>query len=101
MTMAEKQSQEAAVAAAEESAARAEEAIEQADADAVAAAEASKENPRNRLCPHCRTEMTRHNADNPFKAGAWHCNGCGCCFKGRELRDGHSACTLSGAGTAE
>jgi hypothetical protein len=52
-----------------------------------------------RLCPHCKGELLRHGEANPYKAGAWHCNGCGCCFLPgiRELRAGHMSCAQASA----
>lgn len=58
-------------------------------------AEASKDDPKARLCPHCNGEMVKHGDGNPAKAGAWHCDGCGCCFKGRTVREGHPPCVLA------
>lgn len=90
-TPAEIEAQEAALAA-EISAEHAAKAAEQADAADLAAREAAKEKASARLCPHDRAEMVKHGEGNPAKAGAWHCPKCGCCFKGREVREGHPAC---------
>lgn len=80
--------------AAQVSADHAAKAAAQAARDDLAAKQAAKDDPKARLCPHCKAEMVKHGDANPFKAGAWHCNACGCCFKGRELREGHSACSV-------
>ena len=37
-------------------------------------------------CPHCSAERIKH------PNGWLHCNECGCCFEGDELRDGHPPC---------
>lgn len=46
-----------------------------------ALAEATKEDPKAKLCPKCNSEMVRHSDANPFKAGAWHCDHCGICWR--------------------
>lgn len=69
---------------------------EQAAADAAEAqrdlAEATKDNPKARLCPLDNSEMVRHGPENPFKAGAWHCNTCGSCWAPglKQQRVGHA-----------
>lgn len=67
----------------------------QSAADAAAQAErdlaeASKEDPKARLCPNCNGEMVKHGPENPHKAGAWHCSQCGGCWRGNHLREGIS-----------
>jgi len=73
--------------AAERLAERAEAAQAKADevADAAQAAAETAEDAeiggRVRRCPHCRAVLVKHDGDeNPFKAGAWHCNACGTCW---------------------
>lgn len=86
---------EEAALAAQISAEHAAKALEQAEADERAAAEAAKENPNDRLCPHCTAEMTQHKNPASEKNGAWHCSSCGCCFRGRKVRAGHPSCKLA------
>ena len=44
-------------------------------------------------CPHDGAELIEHGADNPFKAGAFHCNACGCCmYADGSRRDGNAGC---------
>lgn len=44
-------------------------------------------------CPTCHDELIKHGDENPFKVGAWHCNGCGACWASgfKRMRDGHPA----------
>jgi len=67
-------------------------AAEQAEKDAIAVAEATKEDPKARLCPTCHAEMIKHGPENPFTANSWHCNSCGSCWAPglREQRAGHT-----------
>jgi len=37
-------------------------------------------------CPHCSAERIKH------PNGWLHCDACGCCFEGDELREGHPPC---------
>lgn len=57
---------------------------EQAAEDAARAerqlAEATKDDPRAKLCPTCNGELVKHGDANPYKAGAYHCSGCGTCW---------------------
>lgn len=78
--------------AAEVSAQHAAEAAAQAAADDLAAKQATKEDPKAKLCPTCKSEMIRHGNENPFKAGCWHCNGCGSCWQPnlKQMREGHA-----------
>lgn len=92
----DQQAEEARLAA-EISSKAASRAAEQATADDLAARQAEKDDPKARLCPHCKGEMIKHGPENPFKAGAWHCNSCGCCFRGKELREGHASCLVVAA----
>lgn len=74
-------------AEAEKLAEKADDAQEKAD-DLAAAAQKAEEAaedqglPRaeSRRCPNCRAHLIPHGDDNPHKAGAWHCNGCGTCW---------------------
>lgn len=34
-----------------------------------------------KTCPACKAELVQHGDENPFKAGAWHCNECGACWQ--------------------
>lgn len=68
--------QEAALAA-EVSAEHAVKAAEQAEAADLQAARAAAGGP---VCPNCHGELIKHGDENPFKAGASHCNKCGICF---------------------
>lgn len=51
------------------------------------------ETPREstRACPNCKAELVKHGDANPFKIGAWHCDGCGSCWAPgmRTMRTGH------------
>lgn len=66
-----------AAAVAQHSAERAAKAAEQADQDDLAAARAAAGAP---VCPNCHGELVKHGDQNPAKAGASHCNGCGTCW---------------------
>lgn len=89
--MAAKPDPEVAAANAELAAAHAESAQEAADKAERDLAEATKEKASNRLCPNCNTEMHKHdNPANPHTYGAWHCDGCGGCWRGNNLREGVS-----------
>lgn len=46
-------------------------------------------------CPHCDGKLKAHHAVEGPKAGAMHCETCGCCLIDGELREGHSACTTA------
>lgn len=61
--------------------AHADKAVEYAAAAERNLAEATKEDPKAHLCPACNVEMIKHGPANPFKAGAWHCNTCGTCYR--------------------
>ena len=53
-------------------------------------------------CPHCSHELVQHPADaGASKAGAWHCDGCGCCFRGGKPREGAPLCAIAGDGSGE
>jgi hypothetical protein len=44
-------------------------------------------------CPHCHVRMIDHGDANPHKAGAHHCNTCGCCLLADgSIREGHAPC---------
>lgn len=43
-------------------------------------AEATKEDPKAKLCPTCNGELIAHGYANSFKAGCHHCNTCGVCW---------------------
>ena len=77
---------------AELAAEHAEKAVEAADEADLAAARAGAD---GRVCLHCHTEMVKHTDADPEKAGCWHCNGCGCCFRGNAVREGHTPCPLA------
>lgn len=79
-------------------AAHAEHAVAEAAVAERELAEATKDDPKARLCPHCNAEMTKHSDADPIKAGCWHCSSCGCCFKGREVREGHPICAAGAKG---
>jgi hypothetical protein len=64
---------------AELTAAHAEAAAEAAAAAERELAEATKDNPKARLCPDDNTEMIRHSLNHPHHPGYWHCNTCGRC----------------------
>ena len=54
-------------------------------------------------CPHCGAQLIDHEVTTGPKAGAWHCNSCGCCFVRDAigawvLRPGHPQCLPSVAG---
>ena len=65
---------------AELAAAHAETAAENAAKAERALAEATKEDPKAKLCPTCNGELVKHGDENPFKAGCSHCNQCGTCW---------------------
>ena len=44
-------------------------------------AEATKEDPKAKLCPTCNIEMIMHEKNGGSKSGCWHCNTCGTCWK--------------------
>lgn len=48
-------------------------------------------------CPHCDTELRQHgDNEGASKAGAYHCDGCGCCFSdGKTPREGTPVCALA------
>jgi hypothetical protein len=47
---------------------------------------------RLRHCPHCHGDLIEHDEAGP-KAGAYHCNTCGCCLDEHgEVREGHTPC---------
>ena len=48
-------------------------------------------------CPHCDTELRQHGEnEGASKAGAYHCDGCGCCFSdGKKPREGTPVCALA------
>lgn len=48
-------------------------------------------------CPHCGGELVPHEATEGPKAGAEHCNGCGCCLIDGEPRPGTARCTIGEA----
>jgi len=52
-------------------------------------------------CPHCKAKLLKHDAVNGPKAGAEHCNTCGCCFIAGELRPDHPICSLQAATEAK
>lgn len=72
---------EEAALAADVSADHAAKAAEQADKDATVAARAAAGGP---VCPTCKHELVKHGDANPYKAGAWHCNGCGQCLRHKD-----------------
>ncbi len=43
-------------------------------------AEATKEDPKAKLCPTCNGELVKHGDANPYKRGAYHCDKCGTCW---------------------
>ncbi len=65
---------------AELTAAHAEQAAEDAAKAERQLAEATKEDPKAKLCPTCNGELIAHGYDNAFKAGAYHCDVCGTCW---------------------
>lgn len=66
---------------AELAAAHAEAAAEAASQAERELAEATKEDPKARICPNCNSEMQRHAMDHPHHPGYWHClGGCGACL---------------------
>lgn len=50
--------------------------------------------PKKDRC-HCGGTLVPHGDANPFKAGASHCDRCGCCLRDGEIRDGHRGCTAA------
>jgi ribosomal protein L37AE/L43A len=79
---------------AELTSAHAEKAAEEADKADLEARKAAADEAGAKVCPNCRGELIQHSADSPHKAGAWHCNTCGGCFRGSGgklvTREGHS-----------
>lgn len=70
--------EEEAALAAQVSAEHAAKAAEQAEKDDIAAKRAATGAP---VCPTCHGELVKHEGDNPYKQGAWHCQGtCGTCW---------------------
>ena len=55
----------------------AEEAAAKAERDL---AEATKEDPKAKLCPTCNGELVKHSDASPHKKGAYHCDHCGVCW---------------------
>ncbi len=47
--------------------------------------------PEPARCPHCDGKLKAHPDSGP-KAGAVHCDSCGCCLVDGELREGHPPC---------
>lgn len=48
-------------------------------------------------CQHCGSELRQHGPEaGGSKAGAWHCDGCGCCFldEGKTPRPGVPLCAV-------
>ena len=43
-------------------------------------------------CPHCGGALVAHTVTTGPKAGAAHCDTCGCCLIGGAVRPGHPAC---------
>lgn len=43
-------------------------------------------------CSHCGDTLIKHTGS---REGFNHCNGCGCCFDGKEVREGHTQCSAS------
>ena len=77
--MAAKPDPEVAAANAELAAAHAETAAEAAEKAERELAQATKEDPRAKLCPHDNAEMVKHPKDSPHHPGYWHCDTCGRC----------------------
>ena len=80
---------------AELTAAHAEKATEEAEKADLEAKKAAAAESGTKVCPNCRGELIKHEGDNPFKVGAWHCDSCGGCFvrhgSAWQLRPGHTA----------
>lgn len=54
--------------------------------------ESEKESSKMAQCPLCQGDLIKHGDENPYKAGASHCNKCGSCWKPglKEQREGHA-----------
>ena len=48
-------------------------------------------------CPHCGGQLVMHLSLDGPKAGAEHCNSCGCCLLNGEPRPGTEHCTIPAA----
>jgi ribosomal protein L37AE/L43A len=62
-------------------AAHAEKAADEAEKAERKLAEATKDDPKAKLCPVCTVEMVQHEKNGGSKSGCWHCNTCGECWK--------------------
>jgi ribosomal protein L37AE/L43A len=71
---------ETAKANADLASAHAETATETAETAEHAAADLEAKAHGTRACPTCNAPLVKHGDENPFKAGAWHCDNCGTCW---------------------
>ncbi len=44
-------------------------------------AEATRDDPKAKICPTCNVEMIQHPKGDGPKSRCWHCDTCGVCFK--------------------
>lgn len=74
------ESKTAAEREAERTRQRAQEATEAAEKAEVAAVREVADEAGTKMCPKCKGLLIKHGDENPYKAGAWHCNDCGTCW---------------------